>query len=221
MRIELAGEQVELRPEAAVYWPKMAVLFVADCHLGKAETFRRFGVPIPDVANTDTLQRLTTLIQSTAAERLVILGDFWHHPVGMTTAIHANLRRWLHDHRALSIDLILGNHDSGHPHDEYRNRIAVHTESLRLGPFSAHHMPKENDETYCLAGHLHPSYRLSGKARQSLSLPCFWLGPRLGILPAFGSFTGRTAIVPNPDDRVYVIADDRVFPITTRTSPTE
>ena len=46
------------------------------------------------------------------------------------------------------------------------------------------------EEAIVLAGHLHPTTRLSGLARDSVRLPCFAWAPGLLVLPAFGAFTG-------------------------------
>ena len=39
-------------------------------------------------------------------------------------------------------------------------------------------------------------------------LRCFWLGRAVGVLPAFGRFTGMHPITRQPGDRVYAIAGD-------------
>jgi metallophosphoesterase superfamily enzyme len=57
-----------------------------------------------------------------------------------------------------------------------------------------------------LSGHIHPCVRLSGKARNSMTLPCFWFAEKFGVLPAFGDFTGTYRVVPKKGDQVYVCA---------------
>jgi metallophosphoesterase superfamily enzyme len=47
---------------------------------------------------------------------------------------------------------------------------------------------------YVLAGHLHPGVVLGGRAHDRLRLPCFHFGPRSGVLPAFGEFTGMHVV---------------------------
>ena len=42
-------------------------------------------------------------------------------------------------------------------------------------------------------------------------LPCFWFGTSLGVLPAFGDFTGLADVDPAPSDQVWVIAGDQVM----------
>jgi metallophosphoesterase superfamily enzyme len=64
-----------------------------------------------------------------------------------------------------------------------------------------------------LAGHVHPAVRVGGRGRDRLRLPCFWFGPRVGVLPAFGAFTGTHTITPAPGDRVFAVADDRVLAV--------
>ncbi len=57
---------------------------------------------------------------------------------------------------------------------------------------------------------MHPAVVLGGRARDALRLPCFHFGPSLGLLPAFGDFTGSHAVRRCPQDRVFAIADGRV-----------
>ncbi|HNU41619.1 MAG TPA: phosphoesterase, partial [Cyclobacteriaceae bacterium] len=64
---------------------------------------------------------------------------------------------------------------------------------------------------YNLSGHIHPAVRLKGTGRQSVMLPCFYFGKQQGILPAFGSFTGMARIVPKKEDRIFVIAENKVI----------
>ena len=60
-------------------------------------------------------------------------------------------------------------------------------------------------------GHLHPAVRLSGTAKQSLRLPCFWLGENFMVMPAFGRFTGAKSIRPEKTDTIYAIGDGEIF----------
>ena len=73
----------------------------------------------------------------------------------------------------------------------------------------AHH-PRSDPAGYVLAGHLQPCIRLAGRAHDRLRLPCFWFGEAVGVLPAFGTFTGMHPIRPAAGDRVFAIADDHV-----------
>jgi hypothetical protein len=44
-------------------------------------------------------------------------------------------------------------------------------------------------------------------------LPCFWFGAEVGLLPAFGGFTGSADVAPRGGDRVFVIADGEVIEV--------
>ncbi|HWH81107.1 MAG TPA: DEAD/DEAH box helicase, partial [Burkholderiaceae bacterium] len=84
-------------------------------------------------------------------------------------------------------------------------------EPLRLLGLGLAHHPRPMTDAYVLAGHLHPCVGLSGRARDWHRLPCFWFGTRVGVLPAFGAFTGMHAIRAQPGERVFAAAPDRVF----------
>jgi uncharacterized protein len=60
-----------------------------------------------------------------------------------------------------------------------------------------------------LAGHLHPCITV-GRGIDRLRLPCFHFGANVGVLPAFGVFTGMHPIDRAPGDRVFVVADNAV-----------
>ena len=82
-----------------------------------------------------------------------------------------------------------------------------------MAPFALVHEPKPVRGGYALAGHIHPAVRLTGGAGESLRLPCFWFGPRVGVLPSFGAFTGSAVVRPKSGDRVFVVADDEVLAV--------
>jgi metallophosphoesterase superfamily enzyme len=83
-----------------------------------------------------------------------------------------------------------------------------------IAPFVFAHHPVVNDSGYVIAGHVHPGIRLYGPARQRERLPCFVFGSDVGILPAFGDFTGLGDIDPLGFERIYAIAEDRVLLVT-------
>ncbi|HNG81848.1 MAG TPA: DEAD/DEAH box helicase, partial [Burkholderiaceae bacterium] len=69
--VELAGEALWLLPERALWWPAQSMLLVADVHLGKAQSFRRLGVPVPGGSGAESLARLSGLIAALRARELV------------------------------------------------------------------------------------------------------------------------------------------------------
>ena len=65
---------------------------------------------------------------------------------------------------------------------------------------------------FFICGHIHPSFRIRGTARQRITVPCFWLRPGCLVLPAFGSFTGSHAVTTRPGDLVLLATGDSVIP---------
>lgn len=209
--LTLAGEELRLLPERAIYWPRVATLLVADLHLGKAAAFRAAAIAVPEGAANADLARLGRLIERRNVRRLLILGDLLHARSGRTPAILAAVGVWRERYADLEITLVRGNHDahSGDPPDEWN--ISCVDEPWRAGPFFLRHTPATSVDGYVLAGHIHPAVSLVGAARQRMTLPCFWFGARVGVLPAFGGFTGVKTITPSPGDQVFVVAGEEVI----------
>jgi metallophosphoesterase superfamily enzyme len=106
-----------------------------------------------------------------------------------------------------------GNHDvhAGDPPDEWHMQVVE--QALVEPPFVFQHEPLDDERGYVLAGHIHPSVVLHGTAGDWLRAPCFVLGEHVGILPAFGRFTGTHSISPEITDRVFVVGPDEVVAV--------
>ncbi len=207
----LAGHSVLLHASGALYLPALQTLLVADLHVGKAQTFRRLGVPVPHGTTAATLGRLTDVLRDTGAQRLVLLGDFLHAAAGRSAATMAALQTWRAAHAAVAITLVRGNHDrhAGDPPAAWG--IETVNEPLRVGGLALCHHPRPVAGAYVLAGHWHPCVSVGWRAVGGrLRLPCFWFGAEggngVGILPAFGSFTGMHPIERLAGDRVFAVA---------------
>jgi DNA ligase-associated metallophosphoesterase len=214
MKLEIRGEELELLPERALWWPRRGMLMIADLHAGKDAAFRAAAVPIPRKTFADDLERLSRALRITGARRLTVLGDLAHHRSGWTEAVQGALREWRASHRGLAITLLRGNHDdhAGDPPAELE--IECRDGAWELEPFRLAHQP-HGAADYTIAGHLHPSVTLRGKGIPSASLPCFYFGATHALLPAFGQFTGTARIRPKPGDRVFAIAGAEVIEIPT------
>lgn len=213
VEIELAGERVRLLAERALYWEREETLIAADLHWGKAAAFRAGGIPVPRGTTTADLARLDRALSSTGARRLVLLGDLLHAREWRGAETVRTISAWRATSRRLDLLLIRGNHDrrAGDPPADLG--IAVVDGPFRAGPFALRHEPRRVEGAYVLAGHVHPGVTVRGPGRERLRLPCFALGRSVGILPAFGEFTGTALTDPGPGGRVYVIAGDDVVPV--------
>jgi uncharacterized protein len=209
LTVAVAGQPLELWPQRAAFLPDQGLLLVADAHFGKAQSFRRLGVPVPEATTAANLQTLTTLVAATRAREVVFLGDLLHARHGRAPATMAAVARWRAEHAAVAMRLVRGNHDSraGDPPSDWQ--VEVVDEPWRAGAYALCHHPDPVDGAYVLAGHLHPAF-VAGRGIDRLRLPCFHFGASVGVLPAFGAFTGMHAVTRMPGDRIFVIGHDEV-----------
>ncbi|KPZ20542.1 ligase-associated DNA damage response endonuclease PdeM [Pseudomonas tremae] len=209
--VTLAGEELWLLADKAIYYPAERTLLIADAHFGKAAAYRKLGQPVPHGTTQTNLRRLDTLLNTYACDQLIFLGDFLHAPESHAAGTLAALEQWRAERSTLKITLIRGNHDKRAGDPPAYLGINVVAEPLVLGPFALQHEPDPHPKLHVLAGHVHPVYRLHGRGRQSLRLACFYLGQRVSLLPAFGEFTGGFRIQPMDNTQVYVTGGDAVW----------
>jgi DNA ligase-associated metallophosphoesterase len=208
--LTVGDQALTLLPEKAAFLPESHTLLVADAHIGKAVSFRKLGVPVPRGTTTETLGVLTALVARLGVRRIVFLGDFLHSVRSHAASTMGAAARWRSEHAALELTLVRGNHDDRAGDPPAHLGFNVVDEPLHLGGLALCHHPDTVTEGYVLAGHIHPCVTLGGRAHDRLRLPCFWFGAQVGVLPAFGSFTGMHPVRPQPGDRVFGVADDQV-----------
>ena len=218
-----AAGRLLLLPHKAAFDPDLGLLLVADAHIGKAVSFRRLGVPVPAGSTATALARLDALLALTGAQGIVFLGDFLHsvraHAAGTMAAVAA----WRVQHATLNLTLVRGNHDQHAGDPPAALGIRVLDGPLAAGPWALAHQPDPVPGRYTLAGHVHPGVALGGRGGGSaggsggggragarghdrLRLPCFHFGPQVGVLPAFGPFTGLHLLARSPADQVFAVA---------------
>jgi uncharacterized protein len=208
---------LRLLPEKAVFLPDSSTLLIADAHIGKAVSFRALGVPVPAGTTTENLKLFSDLVARHQAQRIIFLGDFLHSTKAHAAATMAAVSKWREAHASLQITLVRGNHDSRAGDPPAHLNIDVVNEPLMLGGLALCHHPQEVAGAYVLAGHIHPCVKMTGRGRDTLRLPCFWMGPRTGVLPAFGAFTGMAEVQPSAHDRVFAVAGDAVLAVDAST----
>lgn len=202
-----------LLPEAAVWHVPTRTLVVADVHLGKAAAFRAGGIPVPEGDDAHDLDRLAALVSKHHAARLVIAGDLFHAPAGITPALETRLAEFLTD-IAVPLVLATGNHDKKLRGLPANLAAAPHIDLAPGGPRVVHDpADAEDPDVFHLAGHLHPVVRIRDGRRTSLRLPCFWQHKNRLILPAFGSFTGGSVVTPGRGDRIFTALRDQIVEI--------
>lgn len=222
VRLEVAGVMLALLPEGAAVVEAEAALLVADAHLGKAATFRGLGVPVPSGTTRQTLQRLDTALARAGAQRLVLLGDFLHSPHAYNRQTLAALAAWRERHALLPITLLRGNHDrrAGDPPRALGIEVCDAPLPCAGGALWLAHEPEADPRGYVLAGHVHPCVAVGARGGfDRVRLPCFHFGSRVGLLPAFGAFTGGHMLRRVEGDRVFAVGDGVVHEVPATTLP--
>ncbi|MEM7297667.1 MAG: ligase-associated DNA damage response endonuclease PdeM [Bacteroidota bacterium] len=201
--IEIRGEKLLLLPQRALFWPKSKSLIVSDIHLGKAGHFRKHGIPISRKIHLTDLAILEELILEYNPKEVILLGDLFH---SSENTEWTDFLRFLKIYENINFVLVEGNHDIL---DEYPSSLKV-ISILEREPFSFTHI-KEGHRLFNISGHIHPGVRIRGKARQGMTMPCFWFTEEHAIIPAFGQFTGIKKIKPSNGDKVFAVADQKVI----------
>jgi uncharacterized protein len=207
IRTTLAGEAVELLGGRAMYWPARARLLLADLHLGKADAFRRAGIALPSGGTAHDLARLDTLLETTGAGSMWVLGDMLHGAAD-TLGWRQAWERWRATRARLEIGVLSGNHDRALP----AAALDVHLLGAAVddGPFAFRHAPQRHAALHVVCGHLHPVAVVPGIRRR---WPSFWLQPGLTVLPAFSEFTGGVVVAPAGDEALVACVDGSAIPL--------
>ncbi len=199
---------IKLLPEGAIYLMDSSTLVVADVHLGKSAAFRARGLPVPEGDTARDLARLLAMARRHGAAHLVIAGDLFHAPSGITPELEAALDGFL-TAIGIPVTLVLGNHD-----------LKLRKVPLTLNP--VRHLELRNDlrvvhdpadatgEQLHLTGHWHPVVKIADSRRTSLRMPCFLLRENTLVMPAFGSFTGGAVLARERHDRIFVTLREQV-----------
>ena len=197
--------------ERAILWREMNWLIISDLHLGKSETFRNCGIPIPAELDTTDLDRLSFLVTNYKPDRLIIAGDFIHHDSSLTEHTNSIFTSWRKKH-PLPIWLVEGNHDRGISLPNNWN-INYLTSALRAAPFIIDHKPPEqvaHPIYFGIYGHIHPvSYMEVGG--RSIRVQVFYKNRDSLILPAFTNFAGGWNVSEKNEEAVYFATGEAVF----------
>ena len=214
--LEIAGQTLWLLPERAVFLPESDTLVVADADLGEAPGAQAPGVVPPGGVPDDALTVLSRLVRRLEVQRIIFLGDVLHSMRALAPETRAAVTRWRERHSALELTLVRG---------QQAGRAADPLVTLDIQPFDAPlmhrglalcHEPRPVDGAFALAGHVHPCVSVGGRAHDWHRLPCFWFSPRVGVLPAFGSFTGMQTIRVAAGERVFAATAERVIELQPR-----
>jgi len=213
------ASDVLLLPGRAALLPSSRTLLVADLHLGKAETFRRAGIPVPEGSAQRDLERLEQLVRRHDVRRLVVLGDLFHAKSGCTPLVFAEFASLRARIAGTAVVLVLGNHDRAVGRLPDTLGLDDCVPCLDEPPFHFVHEPAtgmtaSERDLFTVAGHLHPTVAIRSPSGDRLADRCFVAEPRVLVLPAFGSFTGGHRVEPTAEMRLWIARDDGVVEVT-------
>ena len=206
--IQIRDHVMVLHPLKALWWPAEDTLICSDVHIGKGGHFRNAGIPVPKLVNAANLWNLVELLEHYTPSKLIFLGDLFHSGKNKEWEDLTDCLARFPDVKCI---LVLGNHEFLDL-EHYENR-GFHIEAaLQVQDILFTHEPSSIAElnTFNICGHLHPAIRLSGRAKLSMRIPCFWQTSQRAIMPAFGEFTGTSTIKPSKEDTLYGFLDNQV-----------
>lgn len=206
MSIIIQNQHFDFHPSGAAFWKEQQMLLISDVHLGKISHFRKHGSAVPYKAIGRNFQQLSRVMRYFQPERICFLGDLFHSALNAEWQL---FEEWLKRIEA-EVILVAGNHDIISPLKYEALDIKV-CEELILKDFLLSHHPEEREGLFNICGHIHPGYRLIGRGRQVLKLPCFYKSAAQLILPAFGEFTGNYILKPSEKDEVFAITGKEVI----------
>ncbi len=184
-----AVEGWQLTPEGGLISSEERLAVIADVHLGYEWARGAGGDCVPAHSLAETLKKLELLLARSHIDQLIVAGDLVEspRPCARTATDVARLVVWLAE-RGVRLVLVQGNHDrslAGMIQDRSLGAAAVPpaipSQILVAGWTIVHgHRPVAAERL--ISGHHHPVLRVP-----SYSAPCFLVGKRRIILPAFSS----------------------------------
>ena len=206
LEIEIGAHRFLVLPQRALYWPAHNWLLIADLHLGKADTFRHFGIAVPQAVQWSDLARLGALLAQWQPQRCVVLGDFVHGRIVQASTAQA-WNALVARHPQTQFELLAGNHDRALQADVFKLH-AVRAD-CQIGGVWLTHEPVPQAQllaAQCLNihGHIHPAMRLPGSGAK---LPALVYHRPYLRMPAFSEFTAGVA-AHGPSDSVWMFAPD-------------
>lgn len=210
---------VVLLPGRAALLPASRTLLLSDLHLGKAATFRRAGIPVPEGSAQKDLRRLEAIVARHEVKRLLVLGDLFHARSGCTAAVQEEFASVRSRMAATAVVLVLGNHDR--PLGALPDALGIDAVVPMVDepPFHFVHEPSAalaegGRDLFTIGGHLHPTVSIRSPSGDRLADRCFVAEESVLVLPAFGSFTGGHRITPTDGMRIWIARDDGVVEVT-------
>jgi uncharacterized protein len=181
--VAIAGIDLNLDSDGALYWPEQSLLAIADLHLEKGSSFAARGQLLPPYDTAATLARLARLIARYAPRCVVALGDSFHDGGGPARLADSDRDSLSGLQRGRDWIWIAGNHDP----EPAPGIGGTFEAAFAVGALTFRHLPSGAEGE--IAGHLHPAARVSHRGR-TVGRRCFATDGKRMVMPALGAFTG-------------------------------
>ena len=178
---------LEMLPSRALLLPETKELLICDIHLGKAEYFQQYGIPLTNNSDKNNFARIKILVKKYSPDKLIILGDLFHSKFSIDKTLQKKVED-LPELLKTNVELVLGNHDVG---CNIKNLKIFNIRKTKNIILSHEPVDLENNKTLNICGHYHPKLYLKNK-EDKLSFRCFAMDNKKKtlFLPAFGDLTG-------------------------------
>jgi DNA ligase-associated metallophosphoesterase len=188
--MSVAGADLLLLSDGAVWWEAERTLVVSDLHLEKGSRMAMRGQFVPPYDTGLTLSLVERLAGALMPDRVISLGDAFDDVGGADRLDAAALGRITAMQARSDWIWISGNHDP-----LVTAAIGgIQTHEVAIGPLVFRHAPRPGQSEGEIAGHLHPAARVF-LGPKSVRRRCFaGDGTRL-ILPAIGAYTGGLSVM--------------------------
>jgi hypothetical protein len=195
-----------LTPERAAVHLPTATAVIADLHLGYDEARRRRGEAVPESGLDDVVAVLRSLLVRETVRRLVIAGDLLED--SRCTRQAEELLAWLDSEGVALAGVVPGNHDRGLGQQD--GGLPLCPAGVVLGGWRVVHGDGRLPRGRLVCGHWHPCLRWGRR----VTAPCFLVGPRRLILPAFSADAAGASVLGERawrNYRCYAIVGDKVL----------
>ena len=151
---------------------------------------------------------LKNLFHKVVPKQVYFLGDLFHSTLNRDWQYFCDLIALF---PSIAFTLVKGNHDLIKK-DKFDELCIKVVDTIEDDAFVYSHEPLKEFAVgkVNIVGHIHPGITISGMARQSIKLPCFYTTDSLVILPAFGVLTGLYSMQQTKETRIYMVLPDGV-----------
>jgi DNA ligase-associated metallophosphoesterase len=140
MEIEIKKNIFILLYQKAIYWKQEKTLLISDIHLGKVSHFRKEGIAVPSAALENNFLRLDELLSGNKIDRIIFLGDLFHHKYNPEWDRFAD---WRQKNSEIEMIIVPGNHDILPEQLYERINVTVKQKKFVIGDFLFTHHPQE------------------------------------------------------------------------------